>query len=260
MEVVFMSEIILYEKRGNISVLSINRPDALNALNAEVNLGLLDVLKKAEQDDDVKVVILKGVGNKAFVAGADIKEMLPLSSSEARDHALRSKKVADKLWNMGKPVIAMINGYCLGGGLEYAMACDLRIASEHSKFGLPEVTLGIIPGTAGTQRLPRLIGLTKAKEYAMTGEIFNAQKALELGLINHIYTAEALEEETMMIAKKIASRSSFAVKMIKTAMNKGTETDLETASLFEINCFALCFSTQDQKDGMKSFVEKAMKK
>jgi enoyl-CoA hydratase len=260
MEVNFMSEVILFEKKNSISVLSINRPDALNALNSEVNLGLLDMLEKAEQDDDIKVVILRGVGNKAFVAGADIKEMLPLSSPEARDHALRSKKVADKLWNMGKPVIAMINGYCLGGGLEYAMACDLRIASDISKFGLPEVTLGIIPGTAGTQRLPRLIGMTKAKEYAMTGEIFNAQKALELGLINHIHAVDVLEEETMAIAKKIASRSSFAVKMIKTAINKGTETDLETASLFEINCFALCFSTQDQKDGMNAFVEKIRKK
>lgn len=205
------------------------------------------------------MVILTGSGNRAFIAGADIKEMLPLSSPEARDHGLRSKRVADKLWNLGKPVIAMIDGFCLGGGLEYAMACDIRIASEKSKFGLPEITLGIIPGSAGTQRLPRLIGLTKAKELALTGEIFDAKLALDYGLVNHVVPSEALVEKTYALADRIAKNSAFSAKMVKTAMNKGTETDMETASLFEINCFALCFSTREQKDGMQAFVDKKKK-
>ncbi|MDD4242179.1 MAG: enoyl-CoA hydratase-related protein [Smithellaceae bacterium] len=254
-----MEEIVLYEKKDKIAVLTVNRADALNALNKDVNLALLDCLDKADADDDVRVVILTGSGNRAFIAGADIKEMLPLSSPEARDHGLRSKRVADKLWNLGKPVIAMIDGFCLGGGLEYAMACDIRIASEKSKFGLPEITLGIIPGSAGTQRLPRLIGLTKAKELALTGEIFDAKLALDYGLVNHVVPSEALVEKTYALADRIAKNSAFSAKMVKTAMNKGTETDMETASLFEINCFALCFSTREQKDGMQAFVDKKKK-
>ncbi len=254
-----MEEVVLYEKKDKIAVVTVNRADALNALNKDVNLALLSCLEKAEADEEVSVVILTGAGNRAFVAGADIKEMLPLSSPEAREHGLRSKLVADKLWNMGKPVIAMIDGFCLGGGLEYAMACDMRVVSEKSKFGLPEITLGIIPGTAGTQRLPRLIGLTKAKELALTGEIFDAKLALDYGLVNHVVPSETLAEKTFALAERIAGQSAFAVKMVKTAMNKGTETDLETASLFEINCFALCFSTREQKDGMQAFVDKRKK-
>lgn len=253
------TDVVLYEKKEKIAALTINRPDALNALNKDVNLALLACLKKADEDDNVRVVIVTGSGSRSFIAGADIKEMLPLSSPEAREHGLRSKRVADKLWNMGKPVIAMIDGFCLGGGLEYAMACDLRIASEKSKFGLPEITLGIIPGSGGTQRLPRLIGLTRAKEFGLTGEIFDARRALEYGLVNYVFPSEKLIEETYAIANTIAQRSSFAAKMVKAAMNKGTETDLETASLFEINCFALCFSTKEQKEGMQAFTEKKKK-
>ena len=253
------TEVVLYEKKGKIAVLTINRPDALNALNKDVNLALLACLEKADGDDEIRVVIITGSGNRAFIAGADIKEMLPLSSSEAREHGLRSKRLADKLWTIGKTVIAMIDGFCLGGGLEYAMACDLRIASEKSKFGLPEITLGIIPGTAGTQRLPRLIGLTKAKELCLTGEIFDAKRALEYGLVNHVFPPETLVAETYAIANTIVKRGAFAAKMVKSAMNRGTETDLETASLFEINCFALCFSTKDQKEGMQAFIEKKKK-
>ena len=254
-----MEEVVLYEKKDKIAVVTVNRADALNALNKDVNLALLSCLEKAEADEEVRVVILTGAGNRAFVAGADIKEMLPLSSPEAREHGLRSKLVADKLWNMGKPVIAMIDGFCLGGGLEYAMACDMRVVSEKSKFGLPEITLGIIPGNAGTQRLPRLIGLTKAKELALTGEIFDAKLALDYGLVNHVVPSETLAEKTFALAERIAGQSAFAVKLVKTAMHKGTEPDLETASLFELNCFALCFSTREQKDGMQAFVDKRKK-
>jgi len=250
------SDVVLYEKRENIALLTFNRPDALNALNTDVNLKLIELLDKADGDPDIRVIVLTGSGNKAFVAGADIKEMMNMGAMEAREHAIKAKRVTDKIWNLNKPVIAAINGFCLGGGLEYALACDLRIAAENAKVGLPEINLGILPGGGGTQRLPRLIGLTKAKELCFTGDIIDAGKALELGLFNAVYPKESLLEETMALAKKIASKSATSVALIKSAMNKGTEMDLESAALFEIDCFGLCFSTEEQKKGMAAFVSK----
>jgi len=250
------SDAVLYEKRENFALLTFNRPDALNALNTDVNLTLIELLDKADGDPDIRVIILTGAGSKAFVAGADIKEMMNMGAMEAREHAIKAKRVTDKIWNLNKPVIAAINGFCLGGGLEYALACDLRIAAENAKVGLPEINLGILPGGGGTQRLPRLIGLTKAKELCLTGDILDAGKALELGLVNAVYPQEALLEETMALAKKIASKSATSVTLIKSAMNKGTEMDLESAALFEIDCFGLCFSTEEQKKGMAAFVSK----
>jgi len=249
--------VVLYEKKENVALLTFNRPGALNALNTEVNLKLIELLLQADNDAEIKVVVLTGAGSKSFVAGADIKEMLEMNALQAREHGLRAKRVTDTLWNLGKPVIAAINGYCMGGGLEYAMACDLRTAAETAKFGLPEINLGIMPGSAGTQRLPRLIGMTKAKEYCFTGGTFDAKQALELGLINYVYPAEALRAETLALAGKIATKSASSLKLIKAAMNRGTETDIETAALFEIDCFGLCFSTKEQKEGMKKFVEKS---
>jgi len=250
------SDVVLYEKRENIALLTFNRPDALNALNTDVNLTLIELLDKADEDSDIRVIVLTGSGNKAFVAGADIKEMMNMGAMEAREHAIRAKRVTDKIWNLNKPVIAAINGFCLGGGLEYALACDLRIAAENARVGLPEINLGILPGGGGTQRLPRLIGLTKAKELCFTGDILDAGKALELGLVNAVYPKESLLEETMALAKKIASKSATSVALIKSAMNKGTEMNLESAALFEIDCFGLCFSTEEQKKGMAAFVSK----
>ena len=249
-------QVVLYKKDENIALITFNRPQALNALNTEVNLKLIELLLQAENDEGIKVVVLTGSGNKAFVAGADIKEMMEMTSLTARAYALRAKRVTDTIWNLEKPVIAAINGFCLGGGMEYAMACDLRTASETAKFGLPEINLGIMPGSAGTQRLPRLIGLARAKEYCFTGGMFDAQRALEMGLVNHVYPAESLMNETMTLAQKIASKSPHSLKLIKAAMNRGTETDLETAALLEIDCFSLCFSTNEQKEGMKKFAEK----
>lgn len=250
-------QVVLYEKKGNIALLTFNRPGALNALNTEVNVKLIELLLQADNDDEIKVVVLTGSGNKAFVAGADIKEMMTMDSLAARTHALRAKRVTDTIWNLGKPVIAAINGFCLGGGMEYAMACDLRTAADTAKFGLPEINLGIMPGSAGTQRLPRLIGLARAKEYCFTGGMFDAKYALEVGVVNHVYPAESLLAETMTLAQKIAAKSPHALKMIKSAMNRGTETDLETAALFEIDCFSLLFSTAEQKEGMRKFAEKS---
>lgn len=251
--------LVLYEVRDRVAILTINRPQAMNALNTDVNLGLIECLLEAERDPAVKVAVLTGAGGKAFIAGGDIKEMLEMDAMQARGYALNAKRVIDTIWNLGKPVIAAINGVCLGGGLEYAMACDLRTAAETAKFALPEINIGIMPGSAGTQRLPRLIGMAKAKEFCFTGSMFDAKLALELGLLNHVYPAESLLEETLALAKKIASKSGPSLRLIKAAMNRGTETDLETASLFEIDCFGLCFSTQEQKDGMRAFVEKGRK-
>ncbi|MGO9136937.1 MAG: enoyl-CoA hydratase/isomerase family protein [Syntrophales bacterium] len=248
--------VVLYEKKENIAILTFNRPAALNALNTEVNLKLIEHLNAAEADPQIRVVILTGSGEKAFVAGADIKEMLNMNAVAARDHAIKAKRVTDKIWNLKKPVVAVINGFCLGGGLEYALACDLRIASDSARFALPEINLGIMPGSCGTQRLPRLIGLTKAKELCFTGDIIKADEALALGLINHIFPSESLMQEAMVLSRTIAEKSTPALMLIKSAMNKGLEMDLESAAIFEIDCFGLCFSTEEQKQGMLAFVNK----
>ncbi len=251
-----LKEPVLYQKEENITWITFNRPEALNALNTDVNLALTDCLNLAEADPEVRVVILKGSGDRAFVAGADIKEMMSMSAMEARAYALKSKLVTDRIWNLKKPVIAAIQGFCLGGGLEYAMACDLRIASENAKLGLPEINLGIMPGSAGTQRLARLVGLTKAKELCLTGAMIDARQALTLGILNAVCPQEALLAEAAALAKKIASKSPHAVTLIKSCINRGTEMDLESAALFEIVCFGLCFSTEEQKKGMEAFVNK----
>jgi enoyl-CoA hydratase len=251
-----LKEVVLYERQETIAWLTFNRPEALNALNTEVNLALTDCLNRAEADPEVRVIILKGSGDKAFVAGADIKEMMTMSAMEAREHAIRAKRVTDTIWNLKKPVIAAIQGFCLGGGLEYTLACDLRIATEKAKFGLPEINLGIMPGGAGTQRLARLVGLTKAKELCLTGGMIDAGQALTLGILNAVCPQDNLLSEAAALAKKIASKSPHAVTLIKSSINKGTEMDLESAALFEIDCFGLCFSTDEQKQGMQAFVSK----
>jgi enoyl-CoA hydratase len=249
-------EVMLYEKKENIAIITFNRPAAMNALNAEVNWKLIELLEAAEADPEVRVVILTGSGEKAFAAGADIKEMINMSAVEARASALRAKRVSDKMWNLKKPVIAAINGVCMGGGLEYAMACDLRIAAENARFALPEINLGIMPGGAGTQRLPRLIGFTKAKELCFTGDAIKAQEALALGLVNYVFPAETLMQEAIALGKKIAGKSATSLMLIKSAMNNGMNMDIESAAIFEIDCFGLCFSTEEQKQGMTAFVNK----
>jgi enoyl-CoA hydratase len=250
------TDVVLYEKRDSIAFLTINRPEALNALNTEVNLKLIQRLDQAEADNEVRVIILKGAGDKAFIAGGDIKEMINKNALEARDYALAAKRVIDRIWNLKKPVIAAIQGLCLGGGLEYAMACDLRTASEKARFGQPEINIGIMPGSAGTQRLSRLIGVTKAKQLCFTGDMIEAEEALALGLINEIHPADSLMDKTIELAKKIASKSAPALTLIKSAINRGTGMDLESASLFEIDCFGLCFATEEQKEKMLAFVNK----
>ncbi|HPR04599.1 MAG TPA: enoyl-CoA hydratase/isomerase family protein, partial [Deltaproteobacteria bacterium] len=194
---------VTYKKVDGIALVTFNRPEALNALNTAVNRRLFEVLTEVENDEDIRVIVLTGAGEKAFVAGADIKEMSTLDPLDAKEFALVSKRALDKIWNMDLPVIAAINGFCLGGGLEYAMCCDIRIASDDAKFGLPEITLGILPGGGGTQRLPRLIGFGKAKELCLTGSVFGAVEALRLGLVNHVYPKERMLDEAMNLAGRI---------------------------------------------------------
>jgi enoyl-CoA hydratase len=248
--------LILFERIESVLLLTINRPDSLNALNCRVNEELFRHLHEASSDSNVRAVVITGSGDKAFVAGADVKEMESMSPMQARAHAYSFKRVMECIWRSEKPVIAAINGFCLGGGLELALACDLRTASENARFGLPEVNLGVMPGAGGTQRLPRLIGMTLAKEMCMTGNMLDAVQALHNGLINHVYPPESLIENSMMLARKIAEKSPVSLSMIKSAMNRGIETDIETALALEIECFSLCFGTEGQVRLMREFTQK----
>ena len=249
-------ETITLEREDPIGILRINRPHVLNALNKTVFLELNSLLDEIEKEVVPKVVILTGAGEKAFVAGTDIAEMERLSSFEARAFAAVAGMAIDKLANLNRPVIAAINGFALGGGCELAMACDLRIASEKAKLGQPEINLGIIPGSGGTQRLSRLVGPSRAKQMIFTGEIIDAQTALRMGLVDRVVSHDQLMEEVKKIALVIATKSKIALALAKSAIQRGLDMDLPTALNYEIECFAQCFASQDQKEGMKAFLEK----
>lgn len=249
-------DMVLYEKVDNIAIITFNRPRVFNALSREVNLKLIELLTLAENDDEVRVVILTGAGEKAFVAGGDVKEMAGMDAMGGRGYALQAKRSVDKLNSLKKPIIAAINGLCLGGGLEYALACDFRVASENAKFALPEINLGIMPGSGGTQRLARLIGMGRAKEMIFSGNMIDAKRAYELGIINHIFEAKTLREQTIAIASGIASKSPVAISLIKTAMDKGMEMTIESGFALEMSCFGLCFSTDEAKQAMDKFLNK----
>jgi enoyl-CoA hydratase len=211
---------------------------------------------KYKKEVTPKVVILTGAGDRAFVAGTDITEMENLSSFEAREFASLARKAIDRVENLDRPVIAAINGFALGGGCELSMACDLRIASERAKLGQPEINLGIIPGSGGTQRLPRLVGSPKAKQLIFTGELVDARTALDIGLVDMVVPHDQLMDETKKLAFTIASKSRVALALAKSAIDRGLNMDLQTALNYEIECFAQCFATKDQKEGMKAFLEK----
>ncbi|AAM23820.1 enoyl-CoA hydratase [Caldanaerobacter subterraneus subsp. tengcongensis MB4] len=239
-----------------IATITINRPKALNALNTETLEELENVLEVLQNDDGVKVIVITGAGEKAFVAGADISEMKDMSVFEAKKFAELGQKVFRKIELVKKPVIAAVNGYALGGGCELALACDIRIASRNAKFGQPEVGLGIIPGFGGTQRLPRIVGVSKAKELIYTGDMIDAEEALRIGLISKVVEQDKLLEEAYGIAKKIMSKGLVAVSLAKEAINKSLEVDIDSGMEYEANAFAMCFGTQDQKEGMAAFLEK----
>ncbi|GAB6180995.1 short-chain-enoyl-CoA hydratase [Desulfotomaculum defluvii] len=247
---------LLLEKEGNIALLTINRPKALNALNPDVLKDLGQAIDVISADDEIFVVILKGAGDKAFVAGADITAMQKMSALEARNFGILGQEVFKKLEYMEKPVIAAINGFALGGGCELAMSCDIRVASEKSKFGQPEVGLGITPGFAGTQRLPRLVGKGRAKELIFTADVIGAADAHRIGLVNHVVPEDQLLEFCKKMAGKIASKGQVAVRLSKAAVNQGLEMDVDKGMAYEAEVFGLCFATADQKEGMTAFVEK----
>jgi len=247
---------LLFEKEGGIGIVTINRPKALNALNAATIYELDRMADQLAKDDEVKVVIITGGGEKAFVAGADITEMQPMSPIEGRNWGKLGQAVFNKIENLPKPVIAAVNGFALGGGNELAMACDIRIASDNAKFGQPEVSLGIPPGFAGTQRLPRLVGKGRAKELLFTGDTIDAAEALRIGLANKVVAPEELMNAAKAMAKRIMSRAPVAVQICKSAVNEGLDVDLDSAVAYEAEVFGLCFATADQKEGMAAFVEK----
>ena len=247
---------LLINVADGIAQVMINRPKALNALNSETIAELQQAFFALEQDALVEVIILTGSGNKSFVAGADISQMQEMNPLEAREFAKRGQEALKTIENLSKPVIAAVNGFALGGGCELAMACDIRLASDNAKFGQPEVNLGVIPGFAGTQRLSRLIGKGRAKELVYTGDTIDATEAFRIGLVNKVVAQGQLLEATRKMAAKIASKGPVAVRLSKEAIDKGLEMDLDKASAYEAELFALCFASADQKEGMLAFLEK----
>lgn len=243
------------EQQGHVGILTIDRQEALNALNSQVLNDLDAAIDEVAANDDVYVVVLTGAG-RSFVAGADIGEMKGFSSADGKKFGVHGGGVFLKLENMAKPVIAAINGFALGGGCELSMACDIRLASEKAKFGQPEVGLGITPGFGGTQRLARIVGVSNAMELILTAKVIKAEEAKEMGLVSHVYPAEELMDKAMELAQAIAANAQVAVRQSKAAIRHGLQTDMYTGAAFEAEAFGLCFSTEDQKDAMTAFVNK----
>lgn len=241
---------------SGIVVLTVNRPQSLNALNVRTIAELDAFCDQIAEDSSIKVIIITGAGEKAFVAGADIAEMRPMSPLESRIFSKRGQKVFSKIENLHQPVIAAVNGFALGGGCELALACDMRIAAEHAKFGQPEVTLGITPGYGGTQRLSRLIGKGRAMELLLTGEIIGAQDAYRIGLVNKVVSSDKLMEAVIELAQKIMKCSPVAVKLTKAAVNEGMNLGMDVGMSCEASLFGLCFAADDQQEGMAAFLEK----
>ncbi len=247
--------VVLFEKKENIAIIKINRPEAMNALNGDVLNAIDAAVDQAIADDEVRVVIFTGEG-KAFVAGADIAQMSVMNEKEGYDFGVLGSRVFRKIEMMDKPSIAAVNGFALGGGCELAMSCDIRYASAKAKFGQPEVGLGITPGYCGTQRMTRICGKSKAMELILTGEMINAEEAKAIGLVSKVVEPEALMEEVMTLAGKIAKNAPLAVKYSAQAMKRGIEVPMEEAIKIENELFAKCFATQDQKEGMAAFLGK----
>src|SRR5215470_11039631 len=247
---------VLYEKRGAIAYVTVNRPKVLNALNTPTWKDLRTAFEHARDDDAVRGVILTGAGDKAFVAGADISELAHASAIDAERSSSAGQEMLDLVENLGKPVIAAINGFALGGGCETAMACTIRIAVEHAKFGQPEVKLGLLPGGGGTQRLPRLVGKGRALQLILSGEIISAQEAWRIGLVNEVVSAADLMARAEAILRMIASNAPIAVKQSIGAVHKGMDTSQSEGFVLEAAYFGLCAGTEDKKEGTSAFFEK----
>src|SRR5881392_1551538 len=249
-------ENVLYEKKGAIAYVTLNRPKVLNALNQRAWQDLRAAFEDARDDVAVRGVILTGAGDKAFIAGADIGELAHVTAVEAQTSSGYGQAVLDLIENLGKPVIAAVNGFALGGGCETAMACTIRVAAEHAKFGQPEVTLGLIPGGGGTQRLPRLVGKGRALQLILSGEIITAQEAYRIGLVNEVVPAAELITRAETILKQIFSNAPIAVKYALEAVNKGLEARLAEGLALEASLFGLCAGTEDKKEGTLAFLQK----
>lgn len=247
---------VLYEKKDAIAYVTVNRPKVLNALNTPTWKDLRTAFEDARDDAAVRGVIVTGAGNKAFIAGADIGELAHLSAFEAEQSSRFGQEVLDLIENLGKPVIAAVNGFALGGGCETAMACTIRIAVDSAKFGQPEVTLGLVPGGGGTQRLPRLVGKGRAMQLILSGEMISAQDAYRIGLVNEIVAAADLITRAEAVLKKIGANAPIAVKFALEAANKGTETSQSEGMLLEASYFGICAATEDKKEGTSAFLEK----
>ena len=249
-------ETIIFEVHDAVAVIKVNRPKALNAINPQVLKDINGALDEIDANPELRVLILTGEGEKAFVAGADIGYMVELTPLEARAFSLYGKELFVRLESLPIPVIACVNGFALGGGMEIAMGCDFIYASENAKFGQPEINLGIIPGLGGTQYLPRLVGKAMAKELCMTGVMMSAAEAKAIGLVNRVFPPEQLWEKTMKTAQSICSKGREAMRSVKRTIDRGSELDLHTACYLEADEFALCMANPDRKEGMSAFLEK----
>lgn len=252
-----MSEsIIEIHDNNGIVRLTVNRPEALNALNSAVIDALEQRLSEMEARADLRAVLITGAGEKSFVAGADITEMRDMSPPQARDFAARALRTIKRVETLPVPVVALVNGFCLGGGCELALACDWAVASDNALFGQPEVLLGVIPGFGGTQRLPRRVGPAMALDLCTTGRKIDAQEALRIGLVNQVMSQDALEEYAQTLTKQLAGNGPGAVRSAKQAIHDGMDQDLDSALALETSLFALSFAGEEQREGMSAFVEK----
>ena len=247
---------VQYEKKGSIAYVTVNRPKVLNALNTPTWTDLRAAFEDAKADASVLGVILTGAGDKAFIAGADISELAHVDAYEAEESSRFGQGVLDRIENLGKPVIAAINGFALGGGCETAMACTMRIAVEHARFGQPEVKLGLLPGGGGTQRLPRLVGKGRALQLILTGETISAQEAYRIGLVNEVVPAANLIARAETILKQISANAPIAIKFSLEAANKGMDTSQAEGFALEASYFGICAATEDKKEGTSAFLEK----
>jgi enoyl-CoA hydratase len=247
---------LLIERDGAVAIVTINRPKVLNALNAQTLDELRHAVLDLKHDEGVRAVVLTGAGEKSFVAGADINELAVMTPTGGREHAIRGQHVFDLIEQMGKPVIAAINGFALGGGCELAMACTIRLAADTAKLGQPEVNLGLIPGYAGTQRLARLVGKGRALELLLSGDQLTAQEAHRIGLVNRVVPAANLAAEARALAASLAAKAPIAIRYILEAVHKGLEMPFAQAQIFEATLFGLVSSTEDMREGTRAFLEK----
>jgi enoyl-CoA hydratase/carnithine racemase len=251
-----MEQVLLTERQGPVTILKLNRPDKMNALSFPTLLMLREAIEALRFDPEVRVVLITGAGDKAFSAGADLKERAGMTPVQVKEFIRTIRDTFTAIEDLGKPVIAVVNGLALGGGTELALACDIRLAADSALMGLTETSLGIIPGAGGTQRLPRLVGKGKAKELIFTARRIPASEAKEIGLVEQVYPAERLMDEALAMARKIAENGPVALEQAKYAVNAGSETDLKTGMLFESRAYDVIIPTKDRMEGLAAFREK----